>query len=167
MGSVTSHVIADSPCDVLIVKKPCTECTGAYRSILIPYDGSEFSRKALGRACQISKTDNADITALYVIPRYEEMMDFFKTSSIKKSLQEEAEKIINTAKGLAIGQGLTIKTAIVEGHTADRIIETSERLKNDLIVIGTYGWRGVNKAIMGSTTERVIINALCPILVVR
>jgi nucleotide-binding universal stress UspA family protein len=33
--------------------------------------------------------------------------------------------------------------------------------------MGTYGWRGVNKAIMGSTTERVIANASCPVLAVR
>jgi len=40
-------------------------------------------------------------------------------------------------------------------------------LKNDLIVIGTYGWKGVSRAIMGSTTERVIMNASCPVLAVR
>jgi nucleotide-binding universal stress UspA family protein len=33
--------------------------------------------------------------------------------------------------------------------------------------MGTYGWKGVNRAIMGSTTERVIMNASCPILVTR
>ena len=32
MGSVTSKVIVNSPCDVMVVKKPCTECTGEYKS---------------------------------------------------------------------------------------------------------------------------------------
>jgi nucleotide-binding universal stress UspA family protein len=58
-------------------------------------------------------------------------------------------------------------TAIEEGHAADKIVETANRMKNDLIVMGSYGWRGVNKAILGSTTERVIMNASCPILVVK
>jgi len=40
-------------------------------------------------------------------------------------------------------------------------------MKNDLIVMGSYNWSGVNKAILGSTTERVIMNATCPILVVK
>ena len=45
MGSVTSSVIASSPCDTLIVKKPCKECNGEYKSILVPFDGSEFSKR--------------------------------------------------------------------------------------------------------------------------
>lgn len=167
MGSVTSQVISHSQCDVLVVKKPCMECTGEYKSILLPFDGSEFSRKALVRTCELSKLDSADVTVLYVIPRYEEMIDFFMTSSIKKSLREEAQKIIDTAKDIAAGQGVSVKTEIEEGHASEKITETAKKLENDLIVMGSYGWKSVNKAIMGSTTERVIINAPCPVLVVR
>ncbi|MEK6681924.1 MAG: universal stress protein [Nitrospirota bacterium] len=166
MGSVTSSVIASSPCDTLIVKKPCKECNGEYKSILVPFDGSEFSKKALDRACKLSKIDNAEITLLYVIPRYEEMIEFFKSESIKKSLLDEAHKIIDEAKKIASKRDASIKTEIQEGQAADKIIEAANRLKIDLIVLGTHGWRGVNKAIMGSTTERVILNAACPVLVV-
>ncbi len=167
MGSVASNVIADSPCDVLVVKKPCTECTGVYSSILMPFDGSVFSRKALSRACTLSKVDDAVLTALYVIPRYEEMIGFFKTKSIKKSLFLEAEKILESAKGIAFDKGVKIDTKIEEGHAGDKIMETAESLGNDLIVMGTHGWRGVNKAIMGSTTESVLMNSSIPVLGVR
>lgn len=167
MGSVTSKVIVNAPCDVLVVKKPCSECTGTYGSILVPFDGSEFSKKALDRACQLSKMDGTNITVLYVIPRYEEMIGFFRTESIKQSLFKEAEKIIDEAKKIAQSYGVLITSTIQEGHAGDKIIETTVSLKNDLIIMGTYGWKGVNRVIMGSTTERVIMNASCPILVVR
>jgi len=167
MGSVTSHVIVNSDMDVLVVKKQCTECTGNYKSILVPFDGSEFSRKALNRACKLSKIDGGNITVLYVIPRYEEMIEFFRTDSIKQSLFAEAEKIMDEAKKIALPYGVSIAAMVQEGHAADKIVEISDKLKNDLIIIGTYGWKGVNKAIMGSTTERVIINAKRPVLVAR
>jgi nucleotide-binding universal stress UspA family protein len=167
MGSVTSHVIADAQVDVLVVKKPCTECTGEYRSILVPFEGSDFSKRALGRACELSKTDKASVTVLYVIPRYEEMLDFFKTDSIRNSMMQEAEKIIGAAKEFASGRGTTVLAQISEGHAPDTIVETVKEKHHDLIVMGSHGYRGVNKAIMGSTTERVITNAACPILVVR
>jgi hypothetical protein len=166
MGSVTSGVIVDSPCDVLVVKKPCTECTGVYSSILVPFDGSEFSKSALKRACDLSKVDGAGITVLYVIPRYEEMLGFFKTDSIKQSLMDEAKKIIDAAQAVAAAKGMSVKSEISEGSSGDEIVKTADRLKNDLIVMGTYGWRGVNKAIMGSTTERVIMNSQCPVLAI-
>jgi nucleotide-binding universal stress UspA family protein len=167
MGSVTSHVIVNSPVDVLVVKKPCAECTGTYRSILVSYDGSEFSNKALDRACSLSKIDGSEITVLYVIPRYEEMLGFFRTDSIRSSMNQEAQKIIGTATVAASAAGVSVKTAIQEGHAAEKITETAAALKADLVVMGSYGWRGVNKAIMGSTTERVLIGAPCPVLAVR
>jgi nucleotide-binding universal stress UspA family protein len=167
MGSVTSGVIVKSPIDVIVIKRPCSECTGSYASILSPFDGSEFSRKALIKACELSKIDGAEITALYVIPRYEEMLGFFRTESIRKNLLDEAHRILGSAIETASGLGISIKTEVREGQSADEIIKASGELRNDLIVMGTYGWRGVNKAIMGSSTERVIMNAGCPVLAVR
>ncbi|OGW57980.1 MAG: hypothetical protein A2Z09_01155 [Nitrospirae bacterium RBG_16_43_8] len=167
MGSVTSRVIVNSKVDVLVVEKPCTECTGSYKSILVPFDGSSFSKTALTRACQLSAIDSSEVTVLYSIPRYEEMVEFFMTLSIRNSMMQEAKKILNTAQSIASAQGIIVKTEIREGSPSEEIVMASLGLRNDLIVIGTYGWRGLSKAIMGSTTERVIMNAKCPVLVVR
>jgi len=167
MGSVTSQVILNSPCDVLVVKKPCSKCAGVYHSLLVPFDGSETSKKALVRACELSKIDNSEISVLYVIPRYEERMDFFKTETITRSLFQEAEKILSKAKEIAAEQNVQIKAVVQEGHSGDKIVEIANTFKNDLIVMGTHGWQGMNKALMGSTAERIIANASCPILIVR
>ena len=167
MGSVTSQVILNSPCDVLVVKKPGEKGDGVYGSLLVPFDGSDTSKKALVRACELSKSDGSEVSVLYVIPRYEEMMDFFKTDSIKKSLYQEAERIIEGAKKIATTQGTQIKAVVQEGHVGDKIVEIANKFKNDLIVMGTHGWRGMNKAIMGSTAERIIAYASCPILIVK
>jgi nucleotide-binding universal stress UspA family protein len=167
MGSVTSQVILNSPCDVLVANKECPQCTGKYRSLLVPFDGSESSKKALTRSAELSKLDGGEITVLYVIPRYEEMMDFFKTENIKKSLFQEAEKIIGEAKKIAADLGVQIKAVVQEGHASEKIVEIADTLKNDLIVTGTHGWRGMNKAVMGSTAERIIAHATRPILIVR
>jgi len=111
---VTSQVILDAPCDVLVVKRPCNECTGSYQSLLVPYDGSEFSKKALTRAAGMAKEEGGQVTVLYVIPRYEEMMEFYRSDSIKKSLHAEAEKILGEAKKIAAGLGITIRTEVRE-----------------------------------------------------
>jgi nucleotide-binding universal stress UspA family protein len=167
MGSVTSQVILNAPCDVLVVKRPCRECTGSYQSLLVPYDGSEFSRKALARAAGMAKADGGQVTVLYVIPRYEEMMEFYRSDSIKKSLHAEAEKILGEAKKIANGLGISVRTEVREGHASDEIVAAAQKLENDLIAMGTYGWKGVNNAIMGSTTNRVISHSSCPVLVVK
>jgi nucleotide-binding universal stress UspA family protein len=167
MGSVTSRVVLNAPCDVLVVKKACSKCNGSYHSLLVPFDGSESSKKALTKACDLAKVDGAEVSVIYVIPRYEEMMDFFKTDSVKKSLIQEAEKIVDGAKKIAVGLGVSIKAVVREGHAFEMIVEIADEMKHDLIVVGTHGWRGVNKALMGSTAERIIAHASCPILITK
>ncbi len=167
MGSVTSQVILSAPCDVLVVKRPCSECTGSYASVLVPFDGSASSRRALARAGEIAREDGSRVTALYVIPRYEEMVEFFRSDSIKKSLNAEAEKVLAEATKIAAEHGFSLSTVIREGHASDEIVGAAAKLENDLIAMGTYGWKGVSHAIMGSTTNRVIAHANCPVLVVK
>jgi nucleotide-binding universal stress UspA family protein len=167
MGSVTSRVIASSPCDVLVVNKPCEQCQGKYTSILISYDGSEFSKKSLKHACELAKSDGSEITALYVIPHYE----VFITSSMEESMIHDAQKIMEDAKKIASGHGVEIKTEIVEEHvaekTAEKIVETANRLKSNLIIRGPHGWSCINKAMIGSIAEDIIINAPCPVLIIK
>lgn len=168
MGSVTAGVIEKSPCDVLVVNAPCSNgCNGNYGSILVAYDGSDHSKKALERAVALAGTDKHEITVLYVIPSYQEMVGFFKTDSIKKAIFEEAEKILDGARKSVNGSGKTLATIVQDGHAASAIADMATRLRSELIVMGSHGWTGVEKAIMGSTTERVIVNAPCPVLVVR
>ncbi len=167
MGSVTSQVILNSPCDVLVVKNPSAKSSGSFGSLLVPFDGSAASQKALLRACDLSQIDGSEVSVLYVIPRYEEMVDFFKTDSIRKSLYQEAEKIAEGAKKIAATRKVPIKAVVQEGHASEKIVEMAGTFKNDLVVMGTHGWRGMNKAIMGSTAERIIAHASRPILIVK
>jgi nucleotide-binding universal stress UspA family protein len=166
MGSVTSGVIANAPCDVLVVKKSYPEFGGAFKQILVPFDGSEYSKKALVRACEMAELDGGEVTVVYVIARYEEMAGFFMTDTIKDALMKEAEKITGAAANLALEKGIKIKTLIVDGDTGGRISEVADTGINDLIIIGSHGWSGVTRAVMGSTTERVIMYANTPVLVV-
>ena len=110
---------------------------------------------------------STSVTIIYVIPRYEEMLGFYKSESIKKRLWDEAQKIMDMGKRIASKNAASVKTEIQEGQAAEQVVETANRLKNDLIIMGSHGYRGVNKAIIGSTAERVIINATCPILIAR
>ena len=170
MGSVTSTVIGKSPCDVLMVKKPSTECTGTYSSILVPFDGSEDSRNALKKAAGISKANGCNITVLYVITRTKEiagrLKNFFNADSIQKNLRLEAEKILQMAQEIAADAEVSIEVEIREGASDEQIVKAAYSLKSDLVVMGRYGHWRFDKTIIGSTTKRVMMNAPCPVLAV-
>lgn len=166
MGSVTARVVVEAPCEVLVVKKGNGPNPGVYGKILVPYDGSGASEKALARACEFSK-GGSKVRVLYVIPRYQEMVEFIETDAIRRRLREEAEKIIARAAGEASRAAAAVETAIREGNPGDEILKMAADLGAELIAMGTSGWRGVNKALIGSTAERVISQSACPVLVIN
>jgi nucleotide-binding universal stress UspA family protein len=167
VGSVTSEVIAKAPCDVLVVKRPHRAGAGRYGSILAPFDRSPFGRKALARALELAKAEGSKVTAVYVIPRYEEMVELLRTGAVEASLRAGAEKLLDEAREMASAHGVELGTLIAEGHAADEIVSAAARLGSDLVIMGTHGWRGVSRAIMGSTTNSVIAHAVTPVLVVK
>jgi nucleotide-binding universal stress UspA family protein len=167
LGSVTAQVVGKARVDVLVVHRPCQECGGTYRSLLVPYDGSRFSQAALRRGCELAKTDGARVTILYAIPRYEEMVGFLRTEGISARLNAEAQRIVAEAARLAAAEGVTVATAVAEGPPADRIVDAVKAAGHDLVVMGSHGHQGVERALLGSTAERVIVHAPCPVLVVK
>ena len=166
MGSVASRVIVSSRCDVLVVKKVSSEDAGKYKSILLCFDGSESSKKALDRACELSKVEDGNYCA-YVVPRYEEIIEFFPTSFFKGNIMHDAQEIVAKAKKLALDQGVSIKTEDSGRIYGRKIIDTAGNIGSDLIISGTHGWKGIDKAIIGSVIENVIVHGCCPVLVVK
>jgi len=167
MGSVVEETICQANCDVLIVNERMYT-KGKYQSILVPYDGSKFSEIALKRACQMVKINQGEILVFYVIPRYEEVLEFFKTSWMKEILMREAETIIKSAQEIAFKEGILIKTKIEpEDHVDVRIVETAKQFKIDIIIMGARGLGNLDRIIIGSVVRGVIVNAPCPVLIAK
>jgi nucleotide-binding universal stress UspA family protein len=152
---------------VLMAVKGSSETPEKFRSILLRFDGSEFSKRALRRACAIAKIEGAEITALYALPCCKGTETLLPTGLIKKNLMLEAQRITGEAKKMAMDQGVSIKTEILEGDIVDTIINAANRLGSDLIIGGARARSGIDKAIFGSIMGSVILNASCPVLVVK
>jgi len=139
-----------------------------YRRILVPFDGSQGSWKALRKALVLAGEQGAAITALSIeehLPRY---------AATVGEVQEEKEQenayfaqLHAQAVALAREQGLDIKTETLVGHAAQTIVRYAEEQEFDLIAIGHSGHSGVWGVLLGSTTARVVDQAPCDVLVVR
>jgi nucleotide-binding universal stress UspA family protein len=70
-------------------------------------------------------------------------------------------------KEAAQKEGVAVKAFVLSGRPADAIIETAQEKNADLIVLGSHGRTGVERLLMGSVAERVIVLASCPVLVVK
>lgn len=139
------------------------------QEILVPTDFSEYSKKALKYAVSVAEQFGAKITLLHVIEPAVTYPDAGYPVLV------ESDRIMPAARAVAdqiceeenCNPQLFRETLVQEGIPYQEITNTAKTLKADLIVIATHGRTGLAHVLLGSTTERVVRHAPCPVLVVR
>jgi nucleotide-binding universal stress UspA family protein len=138
-----------------------------YRKILVAVDGSESSKNAFRQACRIVRHDKSWITAITVIPPYQ---DQFQTLSVREkvsiALKNEGDKILADIQGIAKEEDVYLKFMLEEGSPADCILDIAEENFFDLIVTGRRGMSRTEKLLIGTVTGRIIGHSVCDVLVV-
>ncbi|HEY3420660.1 MAG TPA: universal stress protein [Methanomassiliicoccales archaeon] len=142
-----------------------------YRSILVPTDGSEYTKAATLHGLALAKLAGAEVTALFVIDD-----DVYMTKTwgpimpttvpdLTKVLESEGAKAVTSVQSEGEKMGVKVVTKIEWGSPANTIVKDSGNF--DLIVMGSLGRSGVSKFLMGSVAEKVVRFAECPVLVVK
>jgi nucleotide-binding universal stress UspA family protein len=169
MGSVTARVIGHAPCNVLVVPKAAQL---EFTNIVVATDGSKHSLAAASEAVGLAKRNGSALTIIAVVPS--ELLtpvdiDFTvnQRELIAEKEMQEAEKNARIVKEAAQKEGVAVKAFIMSGKPADAIIEIAREKRADLIVLGSHGRTGIERLLMGSVAERVIVLASCPVLVVK
>jgi len=138
-----------------------------FRKILIPTDGSEYTKAAIGEGLELAKLMGAEVTALYVVDQTS-FINFPMDStivSVYSLLEKEGKDAVEYVKVEGAKTGVKVDAIVEEGSPVRKIVEASRA--HDLIVMGTLGRTGMSKILLGSVAERVVRYAHCPVLVVR
>ncbi len=169
MGSTTARVIGHAPCNVLVVPRAAQV---GFKSLLVSTDGSKYSAAAASEAIGIAKRNSSSLTVVAVVPA--ELVaptdiEFVMTQRdlIAEKEMHEAEKNAKAVKEAAVKEGVPVKAFVMTGKPADAIIESAKENKSDFIILGSHGRTGLEKLLMGSVAERVIVLASSAVLVVK
>lgn len=168
MGSVTSKVIGHTQCNVLVIPRAATV---RFKNILAATDGSKYSDSAIREAVSIAKQHGSELTFLAVVPSGSiSPLDIVHAQMQRHLITDEehkvAETVVKSVKDFAAKKGVSARGLILEGTPYQEIVDTADKKKMDLIVIGSRGKSGVEKLLMGSVTERVIVLSPCALLVI-
>jgi len=141
------------------------------KKILVPIDFSDYSKNALKYATNFSRQFNAEIILVYVVEPVIYPPDFSMGQIALPSVniewdtkaREELDKLANSE----IAENINVKTVLRTGKPFLEIIETASEENVDLIIIATHGHSGVEHILFGSTAEKVVRKAPCPVLTLR
>ena len=138
-----------------------------FKRIVIANDGSEGGFRALSLACDLAK---AHAAALHMIS-VEELPNI--PASIDEVIETKAEEnhkfhdVLAKAHAFAKEKSVKLNAEVVAGHAVAAVVATVKAKKADLLVVGFIGHSALYERIIGSTADRLVRLAPCPVLVVK
>jgi len=147
------------------------DMTTRLKDVLVAVDFSEESKKAMCYAGAFARRFGASITALHVVEPIACQADYGYGAVTRHIPNQEKLKRARTRLSALgkklVGAGFNLATLLRNGTAHTEIIRAAQELDVDLIVMGTRGICAAEHTVIGGTAERVVRDALCPVLVVR
>jgi nucleotide-binding universal stress UspA family protein len=172
MGRTTQRVVHGAHCPVLAVHPEDLGKHRAIRTILVPTDFSQDADLAIHAAHRLLATMEQD-ARLILLHAYNLPIEYTAYGPIPTSINFledkglEAERRLYELAQTLRREGLTVETVSREGDPAHVIAEEAQERGADLIAMGTRGESGLRHLLLGSTAERVVEYAPCPVMTIR
>jgi nucleotide-binding universal stress UspA family protein len=172
LGSTAERVVQRCPCPVLTVHPGDKDRHRAIRTVLVPTDFSSGAEEAASLALRLLARQDQD-ARLVLVHAYHLPIEYTAYGPIPTSVNflsdvgADAQERLDRLAGELARQGLTVDTAAREGYAPDVIVEEARTRDADLIAMGTHGRTGLAHLLLGSTAQRVVQHAPCPVMTVR
>ncbi len=141
------------------------------KRIVVPIDFSEYSKKAFRYAIDFAKTFGAEMILVYVVEPIIYPADFsfgqVALPSMERELHDRSLEQLNALIQKEVPEGTAARCVIRSGKPFVEIIQVAKEEKADLIIIATHGHSGIEHVLFGSTAEKVVRKAPCPVLSLR
>ena len=140
------------------------------KTILFPTDFSNGARAAMDHAISLAMDYQAKLILLYVIQDIS-VAEWYVPSTLAvtnmmEDMQKSAEREMDKWIAEVSAKVKDTETIVMRGVPFVEIVQAAKDRKADLIVIGTHGRTGIDHILFGSTAEKVVRKAPCPVLTV-
>jgi len=140
----------------------------AFKKIIVAYDGSHDSEKALTTAANLAQSLAAEISLVSVVSEIpvavSEGMDYsFWAANAEKNYAEKVE----TAKKYCTEMHIEVHSKVLHGNPASEIINYARQEKADMIIAGTRGLGGFGQLLLGSVAHQLVTYSDIPVMIVK
>lgn len=144
-----------------------------FKHILLPIDGSRLSLRAARLGIELASTCGARVLVVHVIPPYHTIAyiaDILAATEIAYTLDATArgEKYLAEVQQIAEESGVSCMIRQeFDDHPHQVIVRIAHEQPCDLVVMGSHGWRGMTRLLLGSEVHKVLLESEIPVLVCR
>ncbi|SDF73067.1 universal stress protein [Sporomusa acidovorans] len=137
------------------------------KKMVVAYDGSAGSHKALAWAVSLAAKLGGDVVVVSVVKPPEFSSSIDEVDEWYEGGEKQYRPLLEQAAAYGEAEGVSLKTEILRGHPAESIIRYAADRKADLIVTGTRGMGGFKSLVIGSVAQKVVTYAKVPVVVVK
>ena len=137
------------------------------KNILVPVDFSENYKKILDAAGYFSGTCQAQLHVVFVVQSFDDYSGFFVPHMPVAKFEEEMVQAAEQKMEKFLEGRNDVKAKVLVGDVSEEIIRHAEESGMDLIIMGTHGYKGLEKVMFGSVAEKVVRSSPCPVLTIN
>ncbi|NVO58211.1 universal stress protein [Rhodobacteraceae bacterium B1Z28] len=144
-----------------------------FKSILVPFDGSQGAEAALAKAAALAQLCGAELTLLTVYRHHSlleasmHMLRPDEPADLDDIMRSHAKEVAERGKSLVVESGISAPRAFVKaGPVARTITGFAKERRHDLIVIGSRGLGSLEGVLLGSVSHKVTSLSETPVLVI-
>ena len=138
-----------------------------FENILLAFDGSDCSNKALAYASNLAEQYGAALLLIHVFPHTSDLLGYEDFEKLFAKRKSAGQVVLDNALVKLDKSNIKVRPELLEGPEAESILKAAQRSQADLIVMGTRGLGAVKGLLVGSVSRKVIHYAACPVMVVH
>jgi nucleotide-binding universal stress UspA family protein len=156
----------------------------AAMNILVPIDGSEYAAAALDAVARRPWPQGTNVRLVHVIPSAALAAAMYappppamamatsqtwpaELVEAHARMSEHAQQLLAQAQARLQSAGIAAEIRMREGDARDEIVEEARDFRADLIVMGSHGYTGLKRFLLGSVAQSVLLHAPCSVEIVR
>ncbi len=145
------------------------------KTVVTPIDFSDNAGLIVESAAYMAGTFGASLHVVFVVQNFEDYSGFFvpqmNVPNIEHELyigaQEQMESFCKEHSNYFNKAGVQIASQVLVGDVAEKIVEYAGENDADMIVMGTHGYKGLERIMFGSVADKVVKSATCPVMTIN
>lgn len=146
------------------------------RSVVTPIDFSDNSRLIADSSAYMASRYGASLNFVFIVQNFEDYSGFFVPQMHVPNLEDELmhgaeermERFIEEMKDVFTEVGLKeVSHKVLMGDVAEQIVDYAAEVLADMIIMGTHGYKGLEKIMFGSVADKVVRSAMCPVTTIN
>ena len=146
------------------------------KTVVTPVDFSENADKIVRAAAYVAGTFGASLHLIFVVQNFEDYSGFFVPpvnlpnleEEIFESAQHQMDGFIENNEEAITAAGVTdLRSRVISGDVSEEILQYVRENNAGLIVMGTHGYKGLERIMFGSVADKVVKTSCCPVMTIN